>query len=158
MECLDRADNLFHVFTIRWTESENRSTLGHHLSRELSWVSMFLGDIISVVLSSTNYNKSPVVYKGLEIPFKIYVSTIAAVNKISILDRYLGLAPCLYAELVRFQCLLAECLDKTLVLTEEPLAKRTRSEIWNEIRESLLLDKLLRMTRSKNFAPTKFCM
>ena len=90
---------------------------------------MFLGDIISVVLSSTNYNKSPVVYKGLEIPFKIYVSTIAAVNNITILDRYLGLAPCLHAEPVRFQCLLAEYLDKTLVLTKEPVAKRTRNEI-----------------------------
>lgn len=97
--CSYERDNPFDVFAIR-TCNDDGDTVGH-LPRELSRVTKFLLDrdaVVSAVLTSSTYRRSPLVQGGLEIPCKVSVGMRPTVKNNEILGRYLELVKTYYVE------------------------------------------------------------
>ena len=89
LDCSHDFGNVFDVFAIKTCKLDG--TVVGHLPREISMATKFLldrGAQISVVLTSTDYRRSPLVQGGFEIACKVIVNLPGTEQNHLLMDRY----------------------------------------------------------------------
>ena len=92
-------ENAFDLFAIKTCKPEGK--IVGHLPMEIARVTKFLldrGAVIIATLNTTNYRRSPLVQRGLEIACKVTVRMPVTIKNHILMDRYLELVRTLYAE------------------------------------------------------------
>ena len=99
MACEHEANNEFDIFAIKVMNAN--STIVGHLPLEMSRITKYIMDreaVVTAIITSDRYRRSPLVQGGLEVPCRIRVTLPTSVLNCRLTDRYASLHGDLYAE------------------------------------------------------------
>ena len=102
LTCYHEANNAFDIFAIKVTAPSG--TIVGHLPLEISRITKYIldrGAVVTAIITSNRYRKSPLVQGGLEVPCRIRVTLPTSVLNCRLMDRYESLHGDLYEEPTR---------------------------------------------------------
>ena len=131
LDCSHDFGNVFDVFAIK-TFKPHGTVVGH-VSREIPRATKFLldrGALISAILTSTDYWRSPLGQGGLEITCKVIVKLPGTVRNHLLMDRYVEIVKDNYIE-PKHEVILGSFLKKSSIAAQPTNKKRNTSNTNN---------------------------
>lgn len=134
LPCEHEANNAFDIFAIKVMDT-NGAIVGH-LPLEMSRITKYIMDreaVVTAIITSDRYRRSPLVQGGLEVPCRIRVTLPTSVLNCRLMDRYASLHGDLYAEPIA----VIDCgpIHAPVAETVEPTPKKIKQKAVTGVKD-----------------------